>query len=327
MRGGALRGYLTGAALLASPALASALTPHDKAESVQPHQKADSTIHAQEQAQDDKRSAGEPSPLVTPAQAASQQRDTGQQGESREQEGTEFWPTLLGYKFKITDSLIALSTLVLTVFTGLLWRSTEKLWTAGERQIGLVKESTDLARLALESAETPYLVPIVTHYDATGDKPPPSPSIVPIGSYVFENCGRSPATILEVYRATPADRMLPKLVPFPPPQTNLFHTSILAPGRSSDKVFLTVGHFDDWTPADQTRAAWLVGHVRYADVFGNQFLTGFCFYRNTWGYRWSAVGTPYHNYRRKLTAEELRVANIRDTGLGVSRGYEGTDQP
>ena len=139
-------------AMLIGTASALALAPHDKAVGVQTEQKADGAVHAETQAQSDKASSAPTPPLVPPAQPAGQQGDAGQHGEGREQEGTEFWPTFLGYKFKITDSLIALSTLALTAFTGLLWRSTEKLWTAGERQIGLVQtNSADQARDTQES--------------------------------------------------------------------------------------------------------------------------------------------------------------------------------
>jgi hypothetical protein len=58
----------------------------------------------------------------------------GKNAQQREEEGTEFWPSFLGLRLKITDSLIAAFTFGLLVFNGLLWRSTEKLW-------GLTKEA------------------------------------------------------------------------------------------------------------------------------------------------------------------------------------------
>jgi len=310
MRGGALRGYLTSAALLVSPALALALTPHDKAVGVQADQKPQGAIHAQEQTQNDKRGAGDPLPFVSPAQATSQQGDAGQHGDGREQEGTEFWPMLLGYKFKITDSLIAISTLVLTVFTGLLWRSTEKLWTAGELQI-------KLTRLALESAETPYLVSIVRAFDDRIDPPPPSPAMIPLVSICFENCGRSPATVLEVRFDTLGSKKTPEPTTFPPNQINMMVSYILAPGRISELARFSVGSFTGWIQSDHEQVAWLMGHVRYADVFGNQFLTGFCYFQTNYQSIWRAQGGPAYNYRRKLTSDEQGVADKRDRGLNT----------
>lgn len=46
----------------------------------------------------------------------------------------------------------------------------------------------------------------------------------------------------------------------------------------------------------------------------NQFLTGFCYYRGTFNGKWFAQGGPAHNYRRKLTSDELKIADDRDRG-------------
>lgn len=60
-----------------------------------------------------------------------------------EEEGTEFWPPLLGYRLKITDSLLVAFTFGLTIFTGLLWGSTDKLWSAGERQLSHLSDTAE----------------------------------------------------------------------------------------------------------------------------------------------------------------------------------------
>jgi hypothetical protein len=75
---------------------------------------------------------------VGPA-ATAHKENGGKSAEQRESEGTEFWPTFLGLKIKITDSLLAIFTLGLLIFTGLLWHSTDKLWTAGERQLEVTR--------------------------------------------------------------------------------------------------------------------------------------------------------------------------------------------
>ena len=307
--------------LAVSPVQASA--PHDKAIGVQTYQKSKGAVDAETKTQADQGEATPLPPLVLPPEAARQQGDAGKHGENSEQEGTEFWPTFLGYKFKITDSLIALSTLALTVFTGLLWRSTEKLWSAGEKQIALVKRSTDLTQLALEAAETPYLVPIVRVYDEKVDPPPPSPAMQPLASLRFENCGRSPATVLEIRVDTGGSKHTPNPAHFPPLQTNLMHSYILPQGRESEPMRFTVGSFGDWTPANHQEVAWINGHVRYADVFGNQFLTRFCYYRQGYGQRWYAQGGPGHNGRHRLTGDDLIVAMARDRGEYLNGPFPG----
>jgi hypothetical protein len=65
----------------------------------------------------------------------------GKHAEQRDEEGTEFWPTVLGLRLKITDSLLAIFTGGLLIFTGLLWRSTEKLWTASENQSAITRDA------------------------------------------------------------------------------------------------------------------------------------------------------------------------------------------
>ncbi len=76
----------------------------------------------------------------------------------------------------------------------------------------------------------------------------------------------------------------------------------------------TVGGFGDWTPANQEKVAWINGHVRYADLFGNQFITRFCYYRHPYQGRWLAYGGPDHNVRQKLTGVDLQAALVRDRG-------------
>jgi hypothetical protein len=56
----------------------------------------------------------------------------------------------------------------------------------------------------------------------------------------------------------------------------------------------------------------VVGQARYADVYGNQYISGFCYALNEHSMKFRAVGGSDHNYRRKLTEEEKREAESRD---------------
>jgi hypothetical protein len=56
------------------------------------------------------------------------ERERTKNGEYVEQNGTEFWPPLLGYRLKVTDTLIALFTALLFAATIGLWLSTRRLW-------------------------------------------------------------------------------------------------------------------------------------------------------------------------------------------------------
>jgi hypothetical protein len=77
-----------------------------------------------------------------PRSAQANEENGGKHPEQSENEGTEFWPSFFGVRLKITDSLLAGFTFGLLIFTGLLWRSTDKLWTAGERQLKLAAETS-----------------------------------------------------------------------------------------------------------------------------------------------------------------------------------------
>lgn len=77
----------------------------------------------------------------SPSAAKANEEHGGKHAEKGEEEGTEFWPPFLGLRLKITDSLLAIFTRGLLIFTGLLWRSTDKLWAAGERQLALLSDT------------------------------------------------------------------------------------------------------------------------------------------------------------------------------------------
>ena len=280
-----------------------ALAPHDKAVGVQPEQKADSAVSIQEQGKSNKSSTSISPSLIAPSKPAAPEGDAGQEHDDGEQKGSEFWPTFFGHKVKISDSALVLLTGVLALYTMRLWRSTEKLWSAGERQMGLT-------RAALHGAETPYLIPIVRKFDPERDPAPDTGE--GFMSYRFRNCGRSPAIMLERYHSLGAITRSPAPMTFPPPQSNLFKTEIVGPGDKSEVWRFKPGSVRDWTVADQERPACLIGQVRYADVFGNQFVTNFCYLRNGWSGNWYASGIPACNARRQLTPDEMAIAEARD---------------
>lgn len=64
---------------------------------------------------------------------------------SHEIREAEYWPTFLGIKLKITDTLVVILTAALAYYTNALNQSTLKLWQAGERQ-------NDTAAKAAEAA-------------------------------------------------------------------------------------------------------------------------------------------------------------------------------
>jgi len=97
-------------------------------------------VHAQQQS--DNTLKGENNPKSGSQHSAKANEEYGgKHPEQGDNEGTEFWPTFLGIRLKITDSLLAVFTAGLLIFTGLLWRSTDKLWLGGEKQLRLAREA------------------------------------------------------------------------------------------------------------------------------------------------------------------------------------------
>lgn len=158
-----------------------------------------------------------------------------------------------------------------------------------------------ISEIALDSAETPYLYPIVRQFskeDGDGSSP---------FSYAFENFGRSPAIVREIYDGSVVSRGLPAVIGFPPPQSNLGKLYVVAAGKCSPWRNMKIQ-----IVGDTNAAAWLIGQVRYSDVFGNQFLSGFCFAINSVSLAFAAYGGAGYNYRRKLTDQERELAETRD---------------
>ena len=228
-----------------------------------------------------------------------------------------------------TDEALAVYTFWLMLFTGGLTVSTVGLWLttrAGMRDQGIdfrksLKASEESAKAALrtaevaeatlQGAETPYLVitaepfgskEVVDGKIRLTSSDPDIPA-----NYTIWNYGRSPATILEVYQGYRAGPARPEPTSFPPPQSNLFQSEIIPPHggwgtvrqiRSKDSV--------------ASDAAWIAVQIRYADVFGNQFLSSFRMFLNTDKLHYYQSGGVAHNYRRRLSGEDLIVARERD---------------
>lgn len=120
------------------------------------------------------------------------------------EEGTEFLPSFLGMRMKITDSLLVLFTSVLALFTGLLWNSTHKLWTETKSASDTAtiaakaaQKSAEIAERALTDLERPYLfIWGVSRMDrGTASKGTAIYDGVPLIRFQIGNFGRTPATV------------------------------------------------------------------------------------------------------------------------------------
>jgi hypothetical protein len=66
-------------------------------------------------------------PSPTPPPGTARADNSNGEGEYGGDKGTEFWPVIMGFRVKVTDSLLVLVTLALAWFTQRLWKSTDKL--------------------------------------------------------------------------------------------------------------------------------------------------------------------------------------------------------
>jgi hypothetical protein len=127
-------------------------------------------------------------------------KNTGQKSD----ECKTFWE-------RTTSDPIAFFTLVLAISTVGLWVATIFLYSAGERQIGVAKESADAANLSAQAvinADRAHLYVIIKQHnvsdiiDATGGmkysvKIAKDRITAPTLAYVFKNYGKTPAVIEE----------------------------------------------------------------------------------------------------------------------------------
>jgi hypothetical protein len=114
------------------------------------------------------------------------------------------------------DNVVAFGTVLIAVFTFVLYRSTEKLWLAGERQIDVAMTSARAAELsaraAIDAARAHLYVIVKQHnisdlISATAgtkfNDHVAAVKLTPILSYVFKNYGKTPATLeMPLHRLT-----------------------------------------------------------------------------------------------------------------------------
>ena len=99
-----------------------------------------------------------------------------------------------------SDALVALSGLAVAFFTFTLWRSTHRLYEAGERQIAVAKQAANAATMAANASmvqERPHLF-LSLNREAVGYVEP-GRVMFPRIEYAFMNYGRSPAIIDRYY--------------------------------------------------------------------------------------------------------------------------------
>jgi hypothetical protein len=96
------------ALLLSYAAFAQSQPTPSEAPQVNAEQKSDAPLKSQQQTNQPEQVTGDKSMPLSQAITPPQHPDTEQNAQHSDDEGTEYWPPLFGYRLKITDSLLAL---------------------------------------------------------------------------------------------------------------------------------------------------------------------------------------------------------------------------
>ena len=204
---------------------------------------------------------------------------------SAERVACVFLFTNLRFIDRYHDTLNAVSTLAVAIFTATLWQTTKRLFRAGERQIEIASKSVDVAlksanvaERSLFDLERPYLFI---------DPPEFTPSAFagrpPVLRYITRNYGRTPAILrwLEATVSFSEATMLPA-----EPKTNFLEVfnGILIFKDGEEKEVKLANHSIIAFPERYAPHTALISspiltvHVQYFDVFGWVHYEGFRFF-------------------------------------------------
>ena len=178
------------------------------------------------------------------------------------------------------------------------------------------KLSANVAERALEQTSAPYLDVTVTLkaviHRFIGGGISAEFMTTDFAEYVVHNYGSSPAIILETYQYCIRSRTIPEEIPFPLPQSNLLKVIIVGGMKESQPI--PIGFPSGGIPdASTDEGVWVGFQIRYRDLFINQYISAYCCAYNKVRATFSAYGGPKYNYRRKLTDEERKTAEARDS--------------
>ncbi|MFI5023303.1 MAG: hypothetical protein ACHQRJ_16855 [Alphaproteobacteria bacterium] len=201
--------------------------------------------------------------------------------------------------------------------TGILGFVAALQWGALFWQACLLRRSVKVSESALTDLERPFVYAEVTK---PGIKIEYEPSIDPDASLLqgenvanfsvielcFNNFGRTPAQLTEIYYDILPAQKGDIVDPVDPNTTKGRGLPIGAiagkdrPYRESENIFRKFA-FDPSTGEQVGRgdkSIWVVGFIRYRDIFGNKHITGFCMVYDPIGDRFVSRGDENYNYAR-----------------------------
>jgi hypothetical protein len=203
-------------------------------------------------------------------------------------------------------TVLGIATIGLLIAAFIQSREMKKSIAVSDKIAEAAMKSANVAEQALLMAETPYLVPEIT--DCRIRTSADSIYEVDLGNTVtfhIHNYGRTPATIYDIYSCLFPAYALPEQIDTTGLHTNLTKTEIIpAHKRSTDYHFsLNDGLRESLFRGKKDAARYIIffiGHIRFGDVFGSEYISGFCFARNGTTGEFYGIGGDGYNYRRKI---------------------------
>jgi hypothetical protein len=200
---------------------------------------------------------------------------------------------------------------VLAFSTILLWSETSNASSAAERAAKAAESGAKIAELALLSVEVPYLYPYIRKHGIKREFTETKDWHVKgfeygneFITYYFKNFGRTPAEIIEVFSVVRFGMGIPAPIIAPTYPFNHLSGIVVADGDESDDFPCDLTEFmyrnvyrGGFNP--QRDIVWFSGYARYLDVFGNEYVVGFCLAFSPMHDKFYSMGGAGHNYRRK----------------------------
>jgi hypothetical protein len=200
------------------------------------------------------------------------------------------------------ECITALATIVIAIFTGLLWCSTKKLWKTTTNSIKLANDEIELTKQEFVVSHPPKLrvhsVALILSYASENSFGTPTKI-----QFFIDNIGGSNATISrDNLTFTKLGTPLPVLLPF----SSEFHrlpAEILKPGEGTTGLLCLDAETDNslneqwWEPPDDHASDfYFFGYIDYLDNIGTTRRIAFCRQFNPTTRRFTAVKDDDYEY-------------------------------
>jgi hypothetical protein len=224
---------------------------------------------------------------------------------------------------RITDDAVAFTTLCLVGVTAILAASTIGLWivtaSAGKRQSRDMKRSIRVAERALTELERPFVYVDVTEpgFQLVSSRHQAGYELER-GTFQISviNFGRTPANLIRIeyhLGLAPRGGIIDPIDPRMIGGRELPVGTVSATDHPySESTRMRLNFFDEEKDiVERKRSIWLVGFIRYDDIFAAKYITGFTKIFDLLEGNFVARGGEQYNYARAEKPEEIPEPSSR----------------